>query len=104
MPNEIDPTQLAIPTMDMEAMLLPLSAQEVGLLQRITADFKKRNPFKAQDPTLLRLETKLAFLFTVVLALGEVPELVQVGREKLKELYEVLLAQKLEVEKRKAGG
>lgn len=96
--QELDPTKLAIPTVVHEALMLPLSAHEVGLLQGMIADWKKRNPFRAKEPATLRLETKLAFLLMIVLALGNQPELQVLGRQKLAEIYQLLDAQKQKME------
>lgn len=103
MPEELDPAKVNMPTVVYEALMLPLSAHEVGMLQGIVGDWKKRNPFRASEPATLRLETKLAFLLMIVLALGNKPELQEIGRQKLAELYTVLDAQKTMMEKAHGG-
>lgn len=101
--DELDPTQVAMPTVVHEALMLPLSSHEVGMLQGIVASWKKNNPFRAQEPAIMRLETKLAFLLTVVISLGDNAELRGLGRQKLAELYAVLEEQKTLMEKSSGG-
>jgi hypothetical protein len=99
MPEELDPAKLAMPTVEMEALMLHLSTKEVGILQHMMVEFKKRNPFRAQDPAVVRLDTKLAFLLAIILSIGDEPDLREAGKAKLMELYDVLLQQKQAMEK-----
>ena len=103
MPN-IDPTKIAMPLTDLELLNLPLSSVDIGMLQTILADFKKRKPFKGFNPVFERLETKVNFMFCTVLVLSGDEEMVAQGTEALLRLHATLLKQKEILEQTGAAG
>jgi hypothetical protein len=88
-----------IPTLSIEAMDLPVSGVDIGMLHRILADWQKRNPFQRDHPMFVRLATKIDYLRAVMLReQPEQPELHEAAQQMLEQAYQELLAQKQALE------
>ena len=91
----LDISKLSLPTTEIESLLLPMHAGEIGYLQGVVHQAIKSKPSTQFNPMVVRIKTKIDFLFSVCLAVGGDSEaLKKEAAKKVQESYQVLLEQK----------